>query len=188
MPSERDQSKKRKSVEHSNDEAVDRSEARRIREMIALLIENDLEELELESHGCRIKVRKGTGAHSAPMLQPQSHSLVQSAAPLSRTPVSPAEPPPAVAGETPVSAADDAGLHVVRSPMVGTFYRAANPTARPFVEVGDRVQIGSVLCIIEAMKLMNNIDAEVAGEVVSIYAENAQPVEYNQPLFAIRTS
>lgn len=71
--------------------------------------------------------------------------------------------------------------------MVGTFYRSPNPTAPPFIEVGDRVEIGSVLCIIEAMKLMNNIDSEVAGEVLRIYAENAQPVEYNQPLFGIRT-
>ena len=85
------------------------------------------------------------------------------------------------------AAAPETG-HVVKSPIVGTFYRAGSPTARAFVEVGDRVKIGQVLCIIEAMKLMNEIESEVAGEVVRAYLENGQPVEYGQSLFAIKPS
>jgi acetyl-CoA carboxylase biotin carboxyl carrier protein len=94
----------------------------------------------------------------------------------------PVEAAPAV---RPAAVADD-DLFVVTSPIVGTFYRAPSPTAEPFVRVGDNVDVGSVLCIVEAMKLMNEIEAERAGEVVKIFVENGQPVEYGQPLFGIR--
>ncbi len=83
---------------------------------------------------------------------------------------------------------EDPGLTYVRSPMVGTFYRAPEPGAPPFVNEGDRIKPGQVLCIIEAMKLMNEIEAECAGEVVEIFVENAQPVQYGDKLFSIRTS
>jgi acetyl-CoA carboxylase biotin carboxyl carrier protein len=78
------------------------------------------------------------------------------------------------------------GLTVVKSPIVGTFYRAPDPSSPPFVNVGDQVKVGQVLCIIEAMKLMNEIEAEVAGEVVKVHHENGQPVQYGEPLFSIR--
>ena len=84
--------------------------------------------------------------------------------------------------------AEEAGdLHMVKSPMVGTFYRSANPSGEPFVKVGDAVKKGQVICIVEAMKLMNEIECEVAGEIQSVVAENGQPVEYGEPLFKIRT-
>ena len=80
------------------------------------------------------------------------------------------------------------GLHLIKSPIVGTFYSAPAPNAPPFVKLGDVVQVGQVLCIIEAMKLMNEIESEVAGELVRVYVENGQPVEYGQSLFAIKPS
>ena len=97
-----------------------------------------------------------------------------------------AEPRPVPAGGAP-SGPSDEGLHVIKSPIVGTFYRARDPNTPAFVEVGDRVKIGQVLCIIEAMKMMNEIESEVAGEVVRVHRENGQPVQYGEPLFAIRS-
>jgi len=85
------------------------------------------------------------------------------------------------------AAAQDQDLHIIPSPIVGTFYRSASPTADPFVKIGSNVEPESVVCIIEAMKLMNEIQAEATGEVVKIYVENGQPVEYGQPLFGIRS-
>jgi acetyl-CoA carboxylase biotin carboxyl carrier protein len=98
-------------------------------------------------------------------------------------PASPTAAPPAGT----VESEEEAGLHVIRSPIVGTFYEAASPGAPPFVKIGDSVTLGQVLCIIEAMKLMNEIESDFAGELVKRYVTNAQPVEYGQPLFAIRT-
>ena len=130
--------------------------------MVDLMREHELAELELESDGIRIRLRKPEAAG------PPGAST---AAP------GPAGPP-AAAGREPVAT-------VVNAPVVGTFYRAGEPDAAPFVEVGDRVQAGDVLCVIEAMKLMNDIKADFAGEVVDVLAENGQAVEYGQPLFAI---
>jgi acetyl-CoA carboxylase biotin carboxyl carrier protein len=87
-----------------------------------------------------------------------------------------------------VSAPPAEELHIIKSPIVGTFYSASSPDAAPFVKVGDEIQVGQVVCIIEAMKLMNEIEADVKGEVVRVLAENSQPVEYGQPLYAIRPS
>ena len=126
--------------------------------MLDLMREHGLAELEIESDGLRVRLRKA-GEPGSPR---------ESAPP----------PGPAAARREPVAT-------VVSAPVVGTFYRAAAPDAAPFVEVGDRVEPGDVLCTIEAMKLMNDIKAEFAGEVVEVLAENAQPVEYGQPLLAI---
>jgi acetyl-CoA carboxylase biotin carboxyl carrier protein len=82
----------------------------------------------------------------------------------------------------------DAGLHIITSPIVGTFYRSGNPEAAPFVNVGDRVSKGKVLCIIEAMKLMNEIESDIDGVIAEIYPQNGQPIEYGEKLFAVRTS
>lgn len=90
--------------------------------------------------------------------------------------------------EARMEAINNADLHVITSPIVGTFYRAPSPTAEPFVRVGDHVEPGTILCIVEAMKLMNEIPSDVAGEVVKVFIENAQPVEYGQPLFGIKVS
>ena len=95
-------------------------------------------------------------------------------------------PPPVPAATATAAPTEDEGLRIVKSPIVGTFYRAASPTADPFVRVGDRVDVGSVLCIVEAMKLMNEIESDTAGEIVKVFVDNAQPVEYGQPLFGVR--
>ena len=144
-----------------------------IKRMLDIMAEHDIEELELERDGVRVRLRK------------RSESLVPGAAVSAVVPA--ATPVPATAATVP--AADDVtenGLMLVKSPIVGTFYRAREAGGEPFVEVGTAVRRGQVLCIIEAMKLMNEIDAEQDGEVVSILVENGQPVQYGETLFTIR--
>ncbi len=141
-----------------------------IERMVELMDAHGLEEFELEQEGRRVRLRKAS-RHFDP--------AVGAGAAVPEVEV------PAPAVERP-SAADDDGLVVVKSPIVGTFFRAPEPDAEPFVEVGSSVRKGQVLCIIEAMKLMNEIDAEVGGEIVSILVENGQPVQYGEQLFAIK--
>ena len=153
-----------------------------IKQILDLMREHELAELEIEHEGMRLKVRKdATGAF---VTMPHAPSPVpvpaQAAAPA--PPVAPLAP--AGAGPEPVEA--EVELAVVKSPIVGTFYRSAEPGAAAFVEVGGTVKKGQVLCIIEAMKLMNEIDSEYDGEIVNIYVENGQPVQYGERLFAIR--
>ncbi len=146
-------------------------DSKQIRELIDLMIEKDVAELELGQHGVSVRIRRPEPVvHAAPMIH--AAALPATALP--------------VAVEAGVPAPAHAGSHLVRSPMVGTFYSSPEPGADLFVEVGDRVEEGQTLCIIEAMKLMNEITADVAGELVAVLAENAQPVEYGQELFAIR--
>ena len=133
--------------------------------LLGLMREHELAELEVESEDLRIRALKAGACPST------------SVAPAARPATVP--PGPAAVGREPIAT-------VVEAPVVGTFYRAGAPDAAPFVEVGDPVEAGDVLCVIEAMKLMNDIKAEFAGEVAEILAENGQAVEYGQPLFAIR--
>ena len=158
-----------------------------LRELIALLRDNGLAELELEREDFRVRLRRegvlASGDHvqyvAAPV--PVSASAAEPAA-------AAAAPPPANPGAQPsAAAAPDQDLHLITSPIVGTFYRSPSPAADPFVKIGSNVAPESVVCIIEAMKLMNEIQAEASGEVVKIYVENGQPVEYGQPLFGIRS-
>ena len=154
-----------------------------LRELIDLLRENGLAELELENEGFRVRLRRDSGA-------PESHS--HGAAPPPAPAPAPAAPAPVHTPAHPgtqatTAAAQDQDLHIISSPIVGTFYRSASPTADPFVKIGSNVEPESVVCIIEAMKLMNEIQAEATGEVVKVYVENGQPVEYGQPLFGIRS-
>jgi len=161
-------------------------DVKEIKEILRILEEQDITEFELEQDGVKLRVaRSGRNApaHAAPLVA--SSSFV--------APVSPerAVPPPAAASPgAPVApaAADgtDGTEGVVKSPIVGTFYRSPDPNSPVFVNVGDRVRVGQVLCIIEAMKLMNEIEAETAGEVVKVHHETGQPVQYGEPLFDIR--
>ncbi|HEX5000256.1 MAG TPA: acetyl-CoA carboxylase biotin carboxyl carrier protein [Terriglobia bacterium] len=146
-----------------------------LKEVIEIFISRDsIEELEIEKSGVRLRMKR---AGAAPV---QPAGIVYAAPPVQAAP-----PPSTVSASGPVeTAADD--LVYVKSPIVGTFYRASSPTEKPFVSVGDHVEKGAVLCIIEAMKLMNEIDSEVAGEVVAVLVENGQAVEYGQRLFSIR--
>jgi acetyl-CoA carboxylase biotin carboxyl carrier protein len=157
-----------------------------LRELIDLLRENGLAELELENEGFRVRLRRESAAPES-----ASHAAAPAPAPAATAPAPPAAPThPGTAHpgtQATTAAAQDQDLHIIPSPIVGTFYRSASPTADPFVKIGSNVEPESVVCIIEAMKLMNEIQAEATGEVVKIYVENGQPVEYGQPLFGIRS-
>lgn len=154
---------------------MDFDEITRILEMMR---EHELSEFELEREQFKLRIRRqGAGHWVAASPQPQIHA------------VSPAAPPTGASGSasSPVAAADeDVEFAVVKSPIVGTFYNASEPGAAPFVKVGDTVQKGQILCIIEAMKLMNEINAEAGGEIVKVYVENGHAVQYGERLFAIK--
>ena len=184
-----------------------------IRELIKLIDQSSLDELELEKEGFRLALRKrganASGGADAASFRQVPVSVIQSAAPFAygaSAPALPAAAPPAggqaqaapaAAPDAPAHAdgqagqaggsRDDKGLHKIVSPMVGTFYRAPAPDAPPYVNPGDRVDEKTVVCIIEAMKLMNEIEAEVKGVIVDVLVENGQLVEYGQPLFLVKT-
>lgn len=154
-----------------------------IKKLIKLLDESGIDEIEIEEEGKKVRVSKAHYNSSVPQVfYPQFISQPQVAPQPSasqKTDPSPAaEPPPAPKPE-------EKKYHEVRSPIVGTFYRAPAPNADPYVQAGSVVQQGTVLCIIEAMKLMNEIESDVSGKIVQILVENGKPVEYNQPLFLI---
>ena len=152
-----------------------------IERILELVKRHELAEFELERDGLKLRIRK-TGATAAVPAQPQT-ALVASHPPLLPTPALPvAALPEQVEEEIQLE------LAVVKSPIVGTFYRCPEPGAAAFVEVGERVKKDQVLCIIEAMKLMNEITSEYDGEIVSAYVENGKPVQYGERLFAIKTS
>lgn len=157
-----------------------------LRELIALLQENGLAELELERADFRVKLRRDWSTQSPAVLETSLPVPVTvSASGAHQNPQSNVVPPhPGKMAET--AASEDQDLHIIPSPIVGTFYRAASPAAEPFVKIGTLVDPDSIVCIIEAMKLMNEIQADTSGEVAKIYVENGQPVEYGQPLFGIR--
>ena len=145
-----------------------------IRKLVGLLEEKNLSAFELEVEGLKVRI-----ARNSPAAAP-----VAAAAPA--VTAAPGTPETAAAAEARAQAIEAAkGHHLITSPMVGTFYRAPDPSSAPFVDIGDTVKKGQTLCIIEAMKLMNEIEADIDGTIVEIYAENAKPVEYGQKLFAI---
>ncbi len=151
-----------------------------IKELIDFLIEKDIAEFELERGDVKVRIKRA-----------QREALqvaFPAAAPLAAVQPVPFAPPvapqPAVTAEP--SPAEDASLHLVKSPIVGTYFESPAPGSPPFVKPGDRVKVGQVLCIVEAMKLMNEIEADVDGELVKILVTNGQPVEYGQALFAVR--
>jgi acetyl-CoA carboxylase biotin carboxyl carrier protein len=162
-----------------------------LRELIALLRENGLAEFELERQGFRVRLRREASDFS-------SNSAGVTGEVSAPTPIAQVEPTPVTVpkasstvhhpgAQAETAASEDSDLHIISSPIVGTFYRSPSPNADPFVKIGTAVEPESVVCIIEAMKLMNEIQAESTGEVVKIYVENGQPVEYGQPLFGIRS-
>ena len=152
-----------------------------LRELIDILRENGLAELELENEGFRVRLRRESAASEL------THAAAPPPPPPPPAPAPPPSPAPAHPGtQATTAAAQDQDLHIIPSPIVGTFYRSPSPNADPFVKIGSNVEADTVVCIIEAMKLMNEIQAEASGEVVKIYVENGQPVEYGQPLFGIK--
>lgn len=162
-----------------------------LRDLIKLIRENGLAEFELERTGFRVRLRRDqvTGevsrAGELPSVsQPAPLVGVTNPEPALKSAATLTPSHPGAEAETAASADQD--LHIVTSPIVGTFYRASSPNAEPFVKIGSHVEPDSLVCIIEAMKLMNEIQAETTGEIAKIYVENGQPVEYGQPLFGVK--
>lgn len=157
---------------------------RKLKTLIDLVSESNVSELEITEAEGKVRIVKSVAAESAPVVyaQPpvQAMALAPAAAPVAAAPAASAAAAPAEAAPAAASAG-----HPVKSPMVGTFYRASSPGAEPFVEVGSTVKVGQTLCIIEAMKILNEIEAEVAGTVTQILVNNGDAVEFGQTLFVI---
>jgi acetyl-CoA carboxylase biotin carboxyl carrier protein len=152
-----------------------------LKQILHLVREHELSEFEIEQGGLRLRIRKdaaGGLAHAVHVAAPPSATAAGAA--VAAAGGAPSAPAPVA------SAGDEIELAIVKSPIVGTFYRSSEPGSAPFVEIGSLVKKGQVLCIIEAMKLMNEIDSEYEGELVNVYVENGQPVQYGERLFAIR--
>jgi acetyl-CoA carboxylase biotin carboxyl carrier protein len=153
-----------------------------LKELIDFLIERDITEFELERGDVKVRVKRGSDAQAATVAH---HHHVSPVPPPHVSHIA-APAPPAAAPPEAGRPAEEEELHTVKSPIVGTFFESPAPGAAPFVKAGDTIQAGQVLCIIEAMKLMNEIEADMSGEVVKRLVANGQPVEYGQPLFSIR--
>ena len=150
-------------------------DVRKIRRLVELMNEHDLSEIDLKQSDQRIRIRRG----AEPIVTAGPISDAAPPAAMPAAPAGPAAPAPAKA--------DDANISLIRSQMVGTFYSAANPESPPFVKVGDTVGPDTTVCIIEAMKVFNEIAAECSGKIVACLVENGDPVEFNQPLFKVDT-
>jgi acetyl-CoA carboxylase biotin carboxyl carrier protein len=148
---------------------------RKLKKLIDLVQESGIAELEITEGEERVRISRAGQPGPTYMAIPQGMQMASGPAPA---------PTPAPAAGAPAPAPQIEG-HIVKSPMVGTFYRSASPGAKVFIEIGDRVSAGDTLCIIEAMKLLNEIEADQGGQVKEIYVENGQPVEYGEPLFLI---
>ena len=158
-----------------------------LKELIEFLIEKDIAEFELERGDVKVRIKRGAEHVVAPAA-PVTHFAVHTgpaSAPETSAPAALIPASTSVEGAVAAPAVEK-GLHTVRSPIVGTFYECPSPGSPPFVKPGDTVEIGQVLCIVEAMKLMNEIEADVAGEIVKKLVTNGQPIEYGQELFVIR--
>ena len=161
-----------------------------LKELIDFIIEKGIAEFELERGDVKVKIKRVAEAPAAAV--PDSRYIaVPTPVPVAAVPVASVPSAPAAkVAETTAAAAPEAppepNLHIVRSPIVGTFYEAPSPGAPPFVKVGDQLEVGQVLCIVEAMKLMNEIECDAAGELVKKLVTNGQPIEYGQELFVVR--
>ena len=155
-----------------------------VKDLIQEILQSDISEFELEHTGTKVKLRRG--------FVPAENTAAASAQAVTRPMPPNHESGAAVAGAYTLSAtsgeepASEEGLHIITSPIVGTFYRAPAPGAETYVKVGAKIEVGTILCIVEAMKLMNEIPSDIAGEVVEIFVENGHPVEFGQKLFSIR--
>jgi len=149
---------------------------RKVKKLIELLEESDVAEIEIHEGEESVRISRvgSTAQMSIPMAAPYPAAAPAATAPAPASAPATAEAPP-----------KEPEGHIIRSPMVGTFYRAPSPTSKPFVEVGSEVAAGDTLCIIEAMKILNQIESDKAGKITQILVENGQPVEYNQPLYVI---
>ena len=151
---------------------------RKIKKLIELVEESGIAELEISEGEESVRISRSPANMGYPVMQ-QAYAAPVAPAPVAAAPAPAAEPAAAAAASTEVSG------HIVRSPMVGTFYRTPSPDAKPFIEVGQKVTAGETLCIVEAMKMMNQIEADKSGVVKAILVENGQPVEFDEPLVVI---
>ena len=177
--------KEKKKSTSSTGLSVPELDVPQLEQILDFMAQHALEEFEYCRGDLRIRLKKASpnsSAHYHRSLSPDI--IVASPTPAPAPEEGPGPPPRSVASET--GRTED--LHMVKSPIVGTYYEAPSPGAEPFVKVGDHVEVGQVLCIIEAMKLMNEIESDVAGEIVRILVQNGQPVEYGEPLFALRST
>jgi len=152
-----------------------------LKELVEFLIEKDISEFELERGDVKVRIKRGTPEAASPPA-PAERIITVQPVPSSLPPVQAL--PPAAPAAQPAPAEED--LHMVRSPIVGTYYESPSPGSPPFVKPGDMVEAGQIICIVEAMKLMNEIEADASGEIVKMLVANGQPIEYGQELFAIR--
>jgi acetyl-CoA carboxylase biotin carboxyl carrier protein len=179
-------SKKQSSSSDASAPGVDFGELERL---LSFMSNHGLEEVEYAHGDLKIRLKKAglhaatAPAQGAPSSAPAPHAQVAQHA--SNAPAAVAPPNAEPAQPAPVASADE---HIIKSPIVGTFYAGSSPDAGPFVRAGDNVEAGQTVCIIEAMKLMNEIEADISGEIARILVENGQPVEYGEPLFALRPS
>ncbi|MBL8204948.1 MAG: acetyl-CoA carboxylase biotin carboxyl carrier protein [Blastocatellia bacterium] len=157
-----------------------------IKDLIEFAAAKQFDEIELERGDFRLRLSKGS---TRPTVETPLQVTLPAISQVVAAPSTPSQPPPIIEPVVPVTpsapSADD-GLYIITSPIVGTFYRSSSPTADPFIKIGDSIESGQTLCIVEAMKLMNEIQSDVSGTVAKILVENAQPVEYGQPLFGIK--
>lgn len=171
-------------------ESNDVFDVERIRRLVRLMEEHDLSEIDLRQDEERINLKRGTNA-VPPMMAPPMYAPPAYAAPVQQpAPTAPAATGGAATSGAPASGgtADGPNIVVIKAPMVGTFYNRPNPDSEPFVKVGSSVNADTTICIIEAMKVFNEIPAEISGKVVAVMVENEQSVEYGKPLFKIDTS
>ncbi len=155
-----------------------------LKELIEFIIEKGIAEFELERGDVKVKIKR---ASEAPVVAFPDTRYV-AVPPLVQVPAAPSAPAASVAETAAAEPEPEENLHIVRSPIVGTFYEAPSPGAPPFVKAGDKLEVGQVLCIVEAMKLMNEIECDVAGELVKKLVSNGQPIEYGQELFTVRAA
>jgi acetyl-CoA carboxylase biotin carboxyl carrier protein len=160
-------------------------EINELRELVEFLKKNEIDEFEFERGDQKVRLKfANPNQVSAVDLARLAQFMPQGIPPMAS--VTQAVPPPSPAAPAPAEEPAEEPLHIVKSPIVGTFYESSSPGAAPFIKVGDQVEAGQVLCIVEAMKLMNEIESDAAGEVVQRLVTNGQPVEYGQKLFALR--
>jgi acetyl-CoA carboxylase biotin carboxyl carrier protein len=170
----------------SSETAVSGVDLGQLQRLLKFMSEHGLEEFEYEHGDLRIRLKKSAPPSSLPANVTLPTIPIVAAPPIV-LPAPPAEPALSAAPAPPVAAAPaEEQHHIIKSPIVGTFYAGPSPEAGPFVKVGDAVETGQTVCIIEAMKLMNEIEADIGGEIARILVENGQPVEYGEPLFALR--
>ncbi len=155
--------------------------AKEIRDLIDFISQSGLEEVNIETEEFKIKVKRNAE---------MAANTVMAAAPAPAPVAAPAPAAPAAAAPSAPAAAasDDAKYQTIKAPMIGTFYRSANPESDAFVQIGDKVTAGQTVCIIEAMKLFNEIESEISGTIVKVLVDNASPIEYDQPLFLVDPS